>query len=97
MQEMVAAGQIEQVRAYCLSDVAQTAALFLRTQLLRGELAPGAYIAAMEALIAAIERERRLAPLLSRIDHKRLLTVEVTGADRRARIFRTAVTAKPSQ
>src|SRR5262249_28683429 len=33
------ASQIEQVRAYCMQDVAQTWALFLRTQLLRGELA----------------------------------------------------------
>ncbi|WP_438002682.1 hypothetical protein WME89_27385 [Sorangium sp. So ce321] len=70
---MVAAGQIEQVRAYCLGDVAQTAGLYLRTQLLRGELAPAAYVAAMEVLLAALEREPRLAPLLPRIDRKQLL------------------------
>ncbi|HTN84173.1 MAG TPA: hypothetical protein VL242_10820 [Sorangium sp.] len=76
---MVAAGQIEQVRAYCLRDVAQTAALFLRTQLLRGELAPAAYVAAMEALLAALNREPRLAPMLPRIDRKRLMLTPDAG------------------
>jgi 3'-5' exonuclease len=38
VQGMVDAGRVEQVRAYCMQDVAQTAALFLRVQLLRGVL-----------------------------------------------------------
>ncbi|HZF47775.1 MAG TPA: hypothetical protein VE093_03945 [Polyangiaceae bacterium] len=35
--KLVAGGSIEEVRAYCLSDVARTVALFLRVQILRGE------------------------------------------------------------
>ena len=35
---MVHAGRLSEVRDYCLCDVVQTAAVFLRVQLLRGEL-----------------------------------------------------------
>src|SRR5262249_29217899 len=40
VQGMIDAGEIEEVRRYCLGDVVQTAALFLRVQLLRGLLEP---------------------------------------------------------
>jgi hypothetical protein len=53
-----------------------TAALFLRVQLLRGALAPASYVAAAEHLLATIEREPRLAPMLPLIDRDRLL---ITG------------------
>lgn len=76
VQAMVDAGEIEQVRAYCLQDVVQTAGLFLRVQLLRGELAPASYAVAAEHLLGKIEREPRLAPMLPLIDRDRLL---VTG------------------
>ena len=36
------AGQMETIRNYCLCDVAQTAFLFLRYELLRGRARPGA-------------------------------------------------------
>jgi hypothetical protein len=74
VQAMIDAGQIEQVRAYCMHDVVQTAALFLRVQLLRGKLAPASYVAAAEHLLATIAREPRLAPMLPHIDRDRLLT-----------------------
>lgn len=70
---MIAAGEIEQVRAYCLQDVIQTAALFLRVQLLRGALTLDAYGMAMETVLATVARERRVAPLLPLIDRDRLL------------------------
>lgn len=76
VQAMIDAGEIEQVRAYCLQDVVQTAALLLRVQLLRGELAPASYVAAAEQLLATIAREPRLAPMLPLIDRDRLL---ITG------------------
>jgi predicted PolB exonuclease-like 3'-5' exonuclease len=75
VQAMIDAGKIEDVRAYCMQDVAQTAALFQRTLLLRGDLSPTAYAQAMEALLASIAREPRLRPLLPGIDRERLLGV----------------------
>jgi 3'-5' exonuclease len=73
VQTMIDAGQIEEVRAYCLRDVVQTAALFLRVQLLRGQLYPSAYGTAMEALLGKIDGVPRLAPLLPLIDRERLI------------------------
>lgn len=72
---MIARGELEQVRTYCLQDVAQTAALFLRTQLLRGELAPHRYVAAMQGMLETFDREPRLSPMVPRIDRDRLLRV----------------------
>jgi predicted PolB exonuclease-like 3'-5' exonuclease len=73
VQAMIDAGEIEQTRAYCMQDVLQTAALFLRVQLLCGQLAPSDYTAAMEGLLAKIEGEPRLAPLLPLINRERLI------------------------
>jgi hypothetical protein len=73
VQAMIDAGKIEQVRAYCMQDVVQTAALLLRVQLLRGELAPASYTLAAEHLLAAIERHPRLASMAPLIDRDRLL------------------------
>src|SRR5262249_55972178 len=69
--EMVAGGRIEEVISYCLSDVAQTVAVLLRTQLLRGEITLAEYIEGAEALLRGIEREPRLAPMLPLIDQRR--------------------------
>jgi predicted PolB exonuclease-like 3'-5' exonuclease len=73
VQAMIDAGQIEAVRGYCMSDVAQTTALFLRTQLLRGELDAAACAQAMGVLLATIASEPRLAPMLPLIDRERLV------------------------
>ena len=73
---MIAAGKIEDVRSYCLSDVAQTVVLLLRVQLLRGELAAERYIEAMTGLLEVIDREPRLIPLRPRLDRDRLLLRE---------------------
>lgn len=74
---MVHAGRIKEVREYCLCDVAQTAGVFLRVQLLRGELEPSAYRVAMQGLIETIRADARLAPVAAGLDEARLLTVAV--------------------
>jgi predicted PolB exonuclease-like 3'-5' exonuclease len=67
------AGQLEALRQYCLSDVAQTAFLFLRTRLLMGQLDPEGYRRAATGLLSAIESDGRLAALVSAVDRSRLL------------------------
>jgi predicted PolB exonuclease-like 3'-5' exonuclease len=71
------AGQFEALRQYCLSDVAQTAFLFLRCRLLMGQLDRGTYQKAAAALLAAIEDDGRLVRLVSSIDRTRLLLGDV--------------------
>jgi predicted PolB exonuclease-like 3'-5' exonuclease len=66
-------GQLEALRGYCLSDVAQTAFLFLRYRLLVGTLDRAAYTVAASNLLATITADARLTPLVDRIDRARLL------------------------
>jgi predicted PolB exonuclease-like 3'-5' exonuclease len=66
-------GQLQAVRDYCLSDVAQTAFLFLRYRLLTGQVDRPTYQSAARALLAALEADRRLTRLTSAIDRPRLL------------------------
>jgi hypothetical protein len=73
---MVHAGRIAEVRNYCLCDVAQTAAVFLRVQLLRGELDREAYVAAVQRLLTAMRADERLTPVTSALNEKRLLLAE---------------------
>ena len=88
---MVHAGRIKEVRDYCLCDVAQTAGVFLRVQLLRGEIEPAAYQTAMGGLIEAIRADERLAPVAAALDAERLLSVGVAGlACARARAAQSA-------
>jgi predicted PolB exonuclease-like 3'-5' exonuclease len=69
---MVHAGQIEQVRNYCLCDVVQTAGVFLRLQLVRGELTLAGYKDAMNALIVAAQADERVAPVVASWNEARL-------------------------
>ena len=71
---MVHAGRIKEVREYCLCDVAQTAGVFLRVQLLRGELEPSAYLVAMKGLIETIRGDPRLGAVAAALDEPRLMT-----------------------
>ncbi len=73
---LVHAGRIQEVRDYCLCDVVQTAALFLRVQLLRGELVQEHYLRAMGQLLALIESDARVSPVAQQLDAKRLLLQE---------------------
>jgi predicted PolB exonuclease-like 3'-5' exonuclease len=73
---MVHAGRLAEVRDYCLCDVAQTAGVFLRVQLLRGELDRERYLTAMRALIALIRSDKRLDPVAQGVNERRLLLEE---------------------
>lgn len=67
------AGQLELIKKYCLTDVAQTAFLLLRYRLLQGQLEVEAYRRAAEALFVALEQDGRVAAVIDKIDRKRLL------------------------
>jgi 3'-5' exonuclease len=73
---LVHAGRIAEVRDYCLCDVAQTAGVFLRLQLLRGELELEGYRSAMSALLAFLRADPRVAPVCAAWDERRLLARE---------------------
>ncbi len=70
---LIHAGRLAEVQAYCLCDVVQTAAVFIRLQLVRGELDLRAHHTIMSALIAQIEADERLAPVAEGLDRPRLL------------------------
>ena len=73
---MVHAGRLEEVRSYCLCDVVQTAGVFLRVQLIRGELDIDAYRQAMRGLIETIRTNPRLGPVSKGLNEPRLLIDE---------------------
>jgi predicted PolB exonuclease-like 3'-5' exonuclease len=67
------AGQIETLRHYCLSDVAQTAFLFLRYRLVSGMIERDDYRRAATGLLAAMEGDGRFGKILGAVDRPRLL------------------------
>jgi predicted PolB exonuclease-like 3'-5' exonuclease len=80
------AGQLQSIQHYCLADVTQTAFVFLRFRLLQGQLSPTAYRAAAEALLAALDADERVAPVMTQIDRDRLLSARgfVPGTEEEA-------------
>ena len=70
---LYARGEIAAIASYCLSDVAQTALLFLRYRLLQGRIARDAYRTAVRALLAGLGKDDRLADMLARVDLPHLL------------------------
>ena len=70
---MVHAGKLDEVNAYCLCDVAQTAAIFLRVELLRGALDRASYCQYARGLLAFFDEQPRLEPVTSKIDRARFL------------------------
>ena len=58
MQALYAAGALDRIAAYCMTDVVQTFLLFLRYRLLEGSLTPDGY-----AESAALARGGAAAPL----------------------------------
>ena len=70
---MVHTGRIQDVRNYCLCDVVQTAGVFLRVQLVRGEIDRERYLQSMRGLIALIKADARLRPVAEALDVRRLL------------------------
>lgn len=71
-------GQMDLLRRYCLSDVAQTAFVLLRYKLIAGDLDRDGYRKAAGGLLAALETDGRFAPLLDGTDRARLLLAEPT-------------------
>jgi predicted PolB exonuclease-like 3'-5' exonuclease len=67
------AGQLQAIKHYCLSDVAQTAFLFLRYRLLQGALDVGGYQRAAQQLFDALAADGRVDAMLQRIERSRLL------------------------
>jgi len=67
------AGQLDMIKKYCLTDVAQTAFLFLRYRLLQGILDVAQYQRAAQLLYQALEADGRVQPVLERIERPRLL------------------------
>lgn len=67
------AGQLEALRMYCLSDVIQTAFLFLRYRLLVGQMDRAAYRHAATALLTGLATDGRFTRLLGSFDRSRLL------------------------
>lgn len=70
---LVHQGKLAEVQAYCLGDVLQTAAVFLRVQLVRGVLDVTRYRASMKTLLDKAAADPRLAPVVAASDLKRLL------------------------
>src|SRR5688572_32263118 len=73
---MVHAGRLAEVRDYCLCDVAQTAGVFLRLQLVRGEIDRERYLAGMSSLLTAIRESPKLAPVAAALNEDRLMLRE---------------------
>jgi 3'-5' exonuclease len=77
---LVHAGRLDEVRNYCLCDVVQTAAVFLRVEFLRGEIDKPRYLEAMRGLIALSESDTRVAPVFQALNQERLLLGESATA-----------------
>jgi predicted PolB exonuclease-like 3'-5' exonuclease len=69
------AGQLDTIKRYCLTDVAQTTFLFLRYRLLQGILDVPGYQRAAQRLLDALAADGRVQPVLDKIDRARLLLV----------------------
>jgi len=70
---LVHAGRIQEVKDYCLCDVVQTAGVFLRAQLVRGELTRETYRSAMAALMRASLADARVQPVCQAWNEPQLL------------------------
>jgi len=68
---LVHAGRLDEVASYCLCDVAQTAAIFLRVELLRGTFDRPRYQDLARTLLTFIDEHPRLAAITAGIDRAR--------------------------
>ena len=73
---LVHAGRLDEVKNYCLCDVVQTAGVFLRVQLIRGELDVEPYRAAMRGLIELAKTNERVSRIGGSMNEARLLLTE---------------------
>jgi len=67
------AGEMDALRRYCLSDVAQTAFVLLRYRLVTRDISLDTYRRAAEGLLEALRADGRFGPLLEGIDRQTLL------------------------
>lgn len=73
VEEMVSAGKLEAVYRYCLGDVCEETAIFLRTELLRGAIGLDTYRTAATCLLEKAEGDPRTAALAFAVDRARFL------------------------
>jgi predicted PolB exonuclease-like 3'-5' exonuclease len=73
VEGMYKAGQLASIQHYCLTDVAQTALLFLRFRLLQGRLTPELYRERVTELLDALAADGRVGPMLAQLDRPHLL------------------------
>lgn len=69
---LVAEGRLADVQRYCVTDVVQTSAVFLRLELVRGVLGLDEYRRAVRRLLEAAEADERCAELVAAVDRDRL-------------------------
>ena len=65
VESFVAAGRLNEVADYCLTDVLATFCVFLRYEMVRGELRPAHLDASMHSLKAFVQRYLEQWPVLS--------------------------------
>jgi hypothetical protein len=73
---MVHSGRINEVNAYCLCDVAQTAGIFLRVELLRGVYDRSRYQTLAKGLLAFFDADARLLPIMQLANRRRFVLEE---------------------
>jgi 3'-5' exonuclease len=65
VEAYVAAGRLTEVADYCLTDVLATYSVFLRYEMVRGDLRPAHFDASMDSLQATVQKHVEQWPLLS--------------------------------
>jgi predicted PolB exonuclease-like 3'-5' exonuclease len=65
VEAYVAAGRLTEVADYCLTDVLATYCVFLRYEMVRGELTPAHLDTSMQSLRATVQKHAERRPLLS--------------------------------
>jgi 3'-5' exonuclease len=65
VEAYVEAGRLPEVAVYCLTDVLATYSVFLRYEMVRGDLRAAHFDASMDSLRAIVQRHLEQWPLLS--------------------------------
>ncbi|HEY4182112.1 MAG TPA: ribonuclease H-like domain-containing protein [Kofleriaceae bacterium] len=73
VERLYRAGELAAIQRYCLSDVAQTALLFLRFRLLQGVLSPTDYCARVDELLAGLAADGRVPDVVNGVNRAQLL------------------------
>jgi hypothetical protein len=65
VESYVAGGRLKEVADYCLTDVLATFCVFLRYEMVRGDLKPAHFDASVGSLRAVVQKHLEQWPLLS--------------------------------